>query len=116
MSDSGNELRYKCIFCNDWVPKSHDQMACSTARDIRLHELLMTKPAEPEMIAHPAHYGGDTPYEAIKVIEAWGLGFCDGNVVKYLSRWRSKGGLEDIRKAIWYLKRFLEEEEQKAGQ
>lgn len=30
-------------------------------------------------VDHPAHYGGkDNPYEAIKVIEAWGLGFCLG--------------------------------------
>jgi hypothetical protein len=35
----------------------------------------------------PAHYGGaDNPYEAIKVIEAWKLGFCLGNTVKYISR------------------------------
>lgn len=32
-----------------------------------------------ETINHPQHYGGDTTYEAIKVIEAWGLGFCLGN-------------------------------------
>ena len=30
-----------------------------------------------EFVNHPAHYGGEgNPYEAIKVIEAWGLGFC----------------------------------------
>lgn len=39
-----------------------------------------------ETIDHPPHYGGDTPYEAIKVIEAWELGFCLGNAVKYISR------------------------------
>ena len=33
-------------------------------------------------VNHPAHYGGDTTYEAIKVIEAWSLGFCLGNTVK----------------------------------
>ena len=36
-------------------------------------------------VEHPAHYGGaDNPYEAIKVIEAWGLGFCLGNTIKYI--------------------------------
>lgn len=42
-----------------------------------------------EQVNHPEHYGGeDNPYEAIKVIEAWGLDndFCLGNVVKYVSR------------------------------
>jgi hypothetical protein len=68
-----------------------------------------------DAVNHPAHYGGESnPYECIKVIEAWGLGFCDGNVVKYLSRWREKGGLQDLRKAKWYLERFIEQEEQRA--
>ena len=40
-----------------------------------------------EMVNHPNHYGGeDNPYEAIKVIEAWDLGFHLGNTVKYISR------------------------------
>jgi hypothetical protein len=40
-----------------------------------------------ESVDHPAHYGGeDNPYEAIKVVEAWGLDFHLGNVVKYISR------------------------------
>lgn len=62
------------------------------------------------MVNHPAHYGGaDNPYEAIKVIEAWGLGFCLGNTVKYISRAEKKGAaLEDLRKAAWYLQREIE--------
>lgn len=61
-----------------------------------------------ETIDHPAHYGGDTPYEAIKVIEAWGLGFALGNAVKYISRAGRKGDrLDDLRKARWYLDREI---------
>ena len=66
-----------------------------------------------EAVNHPAHYGGaDNPYEAIKVIEAWGLGFCLGNVVKYISRAEKKGTtVEDLRKAAWYLQREIENRE-----
>jgi hypothetical protein len=63
-----------------------------------------------ESINHPAHYGGDTTYEAIKVIEAWGLGFCLGNSVKYISRAGKKEGsppIEDLKKALWYLQREI---------
>lgn len=61
-----------------------------------------------EAVEHPEHYGGaDNPYEAIKVIEAWGLGFHLGNAVKYISRAGKKGSeAEDIDKAIWYLTRY----------
>jgi hypothetical protein len=64
-----------------------------------------------EAIDHPAHYGGaDNPYEAIKVIEAWNLGFCLGNVVKYISRAGKKNSdseLQDLKKARWYLDREI---------
>jgi hypothetical protein len=64
-------------------------------------------------VNHPSHYGGeDNPYEAIKVIEAWDLGFNLGNVVKYLSRAGKKGDtLEDLRKAAWYLNREIQNRE-----
>ena len=61
-----------------------------------------------DSVNHPSHYGGeDNPYEAIKVIEAWGLGFCLGNVVKYISRAGKKNTStqEDLMKARWYLDR-----------
>jgi hypothetical protein len=62
-------------------------------------------------VDHPAHYGGaNNPYEAIKVIEAWDLGFCLGNTVKYISRARKKDPaktIEDLEKARWYLDREI---------
>jgi|TARA_R110000796_G_scaffold112692_3_gene224320 hypothetical protein len=62
-----------------------------------------------EMVDHPDHYGGeDNPYEAIKVIEEWGLGFNLGNAVKYISRADKKGKkLEDLKKASWYINREI---------
>lgn len=66
-----------------------------------------------ESVNHPLHYGGaDNPYEAIKVIEAWGLGFCLGNTVKYISRAEKKGAtVEDLKKARWYLDREIQNRE-----
>lgn len=65
-----------------------------------------------EAVDHPNHYGGhDNPFEAIKVIEAWGLGFCLGNAVKYISRAGKKPGnseLQDLRKARWYIDREIQ--------
>lgn len=72
--------------------------------------MMNTSNPEPSNINHPSHYGGESnPYEAIKVIEAWGLGFNLGNVVKYISRAGKKGNkLEDLKKAQWYLQREIE--------
>lgn len=64
-------------------------------------------------VNHPPHYGGaDNPYETIKVQEAnltpdELIGALKFQVHKYLDRHRRKGGLEDIRKAQWYLNRLV---------
>lgn len=62
-------------------------------------------------VSHPPHYGGkENPYEVIKVIEAWGLSFHQGNVLKYLERAGKKANadeLEDLEKARWYLSRWI---------
>ena len=65
-----------------------------------------------EQVNHPGHYGGsENVYEAIKVIEAWDLGFHLGNTVKYISRAGKKETdkeLQDLKKAAWYLQRHIE--------
>lgn len=63
-----------------------------------------------DSVDHPVYYGGrDNPYEAIKVIESWNLGFGLGNAVKYIARAGRKGdAVEDLRKARWYLDREIQ--------
>lgn len=67
-------------------------------------------------VNHPAHYtqGG---IECIDAIEAAVKGLsgieavCTGNAIKYLWRWKQKNGVEDLRKARWYIDRLIEEKE-----
>jgi len=57
-------------------------------------------------VVNPEHY---TKYriQPVDVIDDWSLDFYLGNVVKYIARYRDKGGVEDLRKACWYLDRFI---------
>lgn len=56
----------------------------------------------------PSHYSRYDP-EPITVIERWSFGFHLGNVVKYLARAQHKGTeLRDLRKAAWYLARYIQ--------
>lgn len=77
-------------------------------------------------VNHPSHYtqGGIECIEAIKASLGTDgfVDYCKGNVIKYLWRWRDKGGVEDIQKAQVYLGWLLEsakavdwEEEQPSG-
>ena len=65
-----------------------------------------------DQVNHPNHYGGETnQYEAIKVIDAWNLGFSLGNTIKYISRAGKKDKskeLEDLKKARWHLDHYIE--------
>ena len=72
-------------------------------------------PPKIEQVNHPQHYGGqDNLYEAIKVIDAWDLGFSLGNTVKYISRAGKKDKeLQDLKKALWYLQHHIETLEKK---
>ena len=87
-------------------------------------EGLIGKPEQPEInfvkaerndevkptndaVQHPSHYtqGGIECIEAIRA-SMTADGFCDyckGNIIKYIWRWRDKGGVEDLRKASVYL-------------
>lgn len=49
----------------------------------------------------PKHY--DFAIQPVEYITKNGLGFCEGNVVKYISRWKQKNGREDLLKARHYI-------------
>lgn len=64
------------------------------------------------MSATERQEGGDhyqkLAIQPIDYILGNGLGFAEGNVVKYVTRWRDKGGVEDLRKARHYLDLLIE--------
>lgn len=71
-----------------------------------------------DVVNHPPHYTEMGGIECIEAIEAQltteeYLGYLRGNCVKYLWRWRNKGGLVDLNKASWYLQRLIETQDQK---
>ena len=71
-----------------------------------------SKPPKPATQVGGDHYSR-LGVEPIQFIETNNLGYHEGNVVKYVSRWRNKNGIEDLKKAKWYIERLLELEESK---
>lgn len=59
---------------------------------------------------HYKQFKGCEPWD---VITAWKLGYLDGTALKYIARWRDKGGIEDLKKAIHFLQKTIEVEEAK---
>lgn len=66
-----------------------------------------------KMVSHPDHYQSESGLEVIDVIEAFtadlkGIEAVDtGNAIKYLCRWKKKNGLQDLKKAMWYLANLI---------
>lgn len=66
-----------------------------------------------KMVSHPPHYQSSSGLEVIDVIEAFtaelkGVVAADtANVIKYICRWKNKNGLQDLKKAMWYLTHLI---------
>ena len=74
------------------------------------HEI--TRKHVQELQANDMQVAGD--HYKSKSIQPWdyivgnNLGYLEGNVVKYVSRWKDKGGLDDLKKARHYLDKLIE--------
>lgn len=97
-----------CTRCAcEWV----EDALCSAANYSTICAPDRAYEAPVERVDHPAHYHAARGVEVIAAIEAWGLGFALGNVVKYVARAGKKDPatvLEDLRKAAWYLEREIQ--------
>jgi hypothetical protein len=56
------------------------------------------------------HYK-DFAIQPVNFIHENGIGFCEGNAIKYLCRWRQKGGIQDLEKAKHYIDMLIEMEQ-----
>ena len=68
-----------------------------------------------DTVNQPAHYTAGS-IECIDALEAATTGLegieavCTANAIKYLWRWKRKNGVEDLRKARWYIERLIARE------
>lgn len=66
-----------------------------------------------EETSNSKQVGGDHYRSEIQVwdfVVANGIGYLEGNAIKYLARWRKKGGLADLEKAQHYIQKIIEVE------
>jgi len=69
-----------------------------------------------KMVSHPDHYKSGK-YEVIDIIDEFTKDLsgteavCTANAIKYILRWKKKNGIQDVKKAIWYLQHMVDKEE-----
>lgn len=113
---------YACVFdemsddmlnkCYNWY-KELDLVACENTEDN-----CCDKEPDIDMVNHPAHYtqGGIECIDALKAATVSKTGIeavCTANAIKYLWRYEEKNGIEDVKKARWYIDRLIKELEEK---
>ena len=71
-----------------------------------------------KMVSHPDHYKSGK-YEVIDIIDEFCKDLtgteavCTANAIKYILRWKKKNGVQDVKKAIWYLQYMVDKEEER---
>ena len=74
---------------------------------------VVEKQQKTDVVNHPDHYKSNSGLETIDVIEAFtdglqGIEATDtGNILKYICRWNKKNGVEDLKKAQWYINHLI---------
>lgn len=101
-----------CESCLHIVKRPHEE-PCRSCKGCDLWEPRKEN-VKPDMVNHPSHYtqGGIEAIDGIKAATTGLVGIeavCTGNAIKYLWRWKSKNGAEDLKKSIWYIRKLLEE-------
>lgn len=94
--------------CYNWY-KELDQASCEN-----VEAKCYNKESNVDMVNHPSHYtqGGIECIDALKAATVSKTGIeavCTANVIKYLWRYEEKNGIEDVKKARWYIDRLIKE-------
>lgn len=96
-----------------WIGGDENDIRIENVPEVEVHPVTHLSKDESDALKEQVggtHYK-DMAIQPIEFIFANSLGFCEGNVVKYCTRWRSKGGVEDLKKARHYLDMLIEREE-----
>ena len=78
----------------------------------------MSYETDDKMVSHPDHYQSGK-FEVIDIIDEFTKGLegteavCTANAIKYILRWKKKNGIQDVKKAIWYLQHLVDKEDEK---
>lgn len=107
--------------CNNCANNKTPYVCCDCVSAIADDGSEITRPShwksKYDNVNRPEHYQTKNGLETIDAIEAFtedltGIeAVCTGNVIKYISRWKKKNGIEDLKKAEWYLQRLIRHEE-----
>ena len=105
------EVRYQDGSTDHWLSHTVNWDQEGTSADIVAYRVVEQKTAaEPTALSHQE--GGDhykkLAIQPVEYIHKNGIGYFEGNVIKYVTRWRNKNGVADLKKARHYIDLLIE--------
>lgn len=94
--------------------EASDKLEKRQIEDLRNYFERSKKTIPNDPVNHPQHYQSKNGLEVIDVIEAFtddltGMeAVCTGNALKYICRWKHKNGVQDLKKAVWYMNHLID--------
>ena len=84
----------------------HARTSLNDATPEEWDSILTTNIKKSSDVINPNYY--KKGIETIDYIESKEMCYLEGNVVKYISRYKEKNGVEDLRKCKWYVEKLIE--------
>jgi ribosomal protein L37AE/L43A len=121
VSTKGTEV-IRCGYCTHAYKPAEHKMDCEASHVPTPIERVLASRSDDFEVMHKgrtpsalgAQVGGghykDMPIQPFEFIHKNGIGFAEGCAIKYLSRWRKKGGVEDLKKARHFIDLLIEQE------
>lgn len=98
---------------NFWFVREED---LEPATPMEIAATLTTKKVDEQTDPFKQQVGGDhyksMAIQPVEFILANGLGFCEGNVIKYICRYKQKGGIQDLKKVVHYAELLIKQLEE----
>lgn len=92
-----------CIFASGCI-----NYTTNLARVKKALEPVMTQPTSPLDVQVGGNHYKDLKIQPVEYIHANNIGYMEGNVIKYVSRWRAKNGIKDLEKAKHYIELLIQ--------
>ncbi len=89
----------------DWTPEEEEVM-----------QKMLTQNANALDVQVDGNHYKDQAIQPVEYIHANNIGYFEGNVIKYVSRWRKKNGIKDLEKAKHYIELLIELETRKCSE
>lgn len=97
------------MYLIQYIARVNSEVKCDWFKKEYFEPILTIREMARDKVKHPNHY--NKGIEVWDYTDSWNMDFLEGNIIKYVTRYKHKNGVEDLKKAKQYIERLIEREE-----